>query len=58
MKKQDWRMLAIPIYAPLLATLILYFFLPESPRWLYAVGRADEVKSMLLRAAETNQVRF
>lgn len=53
---KDWRMLAVVIYAPLLAFVPVLWFLPESPRWLYAVGKTDEAKSMLIQAAATNKV--
>ena len=54
---KDWRMLAVPIYTPLLASLAVFWFLPESPRWLYAVGKTDEAKRMLLQAAAMNNGR-
>ena len=53
---KDWRMLAVPIYTPLLASLAVFWFMPESPRWLYAVGKTDKAKAMLLQAAAINNV--
>ncbi|KAJ5062217.1 general substrate transporter [Bipolaris maydis] len=45
----SWR---IPSYlqaAPAIIPMGFIFFLPESPRWLIANGRADEAKAMLVK---------
>jgi putative MFS transporter len=44
-----WRGTAMLGFAPLLVVVAIAWFAPESPRWLIAVGRADEAS----RAART-----
>ena len=38
----------------MLALIGLYFLVPESPRWLIAVGRIDEAKAIIQKGAEIN----
>lgn len=35
--------------------MFLWFFLPESPRWLIAAGRTKDAESVLSRAAKVNE---
>ncbi|GFS14262.1 organic cation transporter protein [Elysia marginata] len=51
---RDWvdLQLATSIYAVTL--LSLYWFLPESPRWLLTQGRVQEAKAVLEKVAEAN----
>lgn len=51
---RDWvnLQLATSIYAVLL--LSLYWFMPESPRWLITQGRVQEAKEVLEKVAEAN----
>ena len=43
--------------APLFLQLLLYFVLPESPRWLIATGRYKQAKETIEKAAKMNKVR-
>ncbi|KAL3277159.1 hypothetical protein HHI36_012511 [Cryptolaemus montrouzieri] len=51
---RDWRQLQLAISAPGFLFLFLYFVLPESPRWLLAMGKTDQVMEVLQRAARFN----
>ena len=54
---RDWKMLQIVVSAPLFLLLLLYFVLPESPRWLIATGRYKEAKKTIEKAAKMNGVK-
>ena len=56
MNIRDWKMLQIVVSAPLFLLLLLYFVLPESPRWLIATGRYKEAKELIEKAAKMNKV--
>jgi MFS family permease len=49
-----WRWLVAISSAPLLALMLLYPLLPESPYWLLATGRTPEVVALLQRIAHAN----
>uniref|UniRef100_UPI0037E7757D solute carrier family 22 member 13-like n=1 Tax=Semicossyphus pulcher TaxID=241346 RepID=UPI0037E7757D len=52
---RNWRILQIVLFSPLLLFLaILYWFLPESARWLMTQGRKEEARKQLERAARVN----
>ncbi|XP_023018832.2 organic cation transporter protein isoform X2 [Leptinotarsa decemlineata] len=51
---REWRHLQLAISLPGFLFLILWFVLPESPRWLLAMGRTDEVMKILEDAAKMN----
>ncbi|XP_017144514.1 organic cation transporter protein isoform X1 [Drosophila miranda] len=51
---RDWRILQLVISWPWLIMLGIWFWLPESPRWLLAQGRLDELCGLIERAAKTN----
>ncbi|EIE20417.1 MFS general substrate transporter [Coccomyxa subellipsoidea C-169] len=49
-----WRWLVAISSLPLLALLLLYPFLPESPYWLVASGRTADAQALLQRIAHAN----
>merc|ERR1719348_2023426 len=52
---RDWKLLTLVLSAPNLLLLVLWWLLPESPRWLIAKEKTGEVKKVLQKAAETNK---
>jgi len=51
---RDWRRLQLFVSAPMFLLLPLYWFIPESTRWLISKHRYEEAKQLILKAAETN----
>ncbi|CAJ1082090.1 solute carrier family 22 member 13-like [Xyrichtys novacula] len=52
---QDWRLLQLVLCSPVLPVLgFLYWYLPESARWLLTHGRKEEAQKVLERAARVN----
>lgn len=51
---RDWRQLQLAISLPGIFFLALWWVLPESPRWLLAMGRTQEVLAILQKAAHFN----
>ena len=53
---RNWKTLQISCSVPIFSLLLLYFVLPESPRWLIATGRYEEAKKTIEKAARWNKV--
>ncbi|XP_042372689.1 solute carrier family 22 member 13-like, partial [Plectropomus leopardus] len=52
----NWRILQLVLFSPLLLVLgILFWFLPESARWLMTHGRKEEAQKEIQRAARVNR---
>lgn len=51
---RDWRQLQVAISVPGFLFLASWWVLPESPRWLLAMGRTQEVMAILKTAAAFN----
>ncbi|PVI02833.1 general substrate transporter [Periconia macrospinosa] len=45
----SWRIPSLLQAAPALVPMATIFFLPESPRWLIANGKAEDAKAMLIK---------
>ena len=52
--ESNWRHLQLVISLPQVMLLFIYYFVPESPRWLIQQGRVEEALIILRRAAKTN----
>ncbi|KAL4716166.1 hypothetical protein ACJJTC_013943 [Scirpophaga incertulas] len=51
----NWRELQLALSIPGCMLLLLWFVLPESPRWLLSMGRVQEAKTILEKAAKFNK---
>ena len=52
---RDWRELMLYSSVPSLLSFLLYWLIPESPRWLLSMGRMEEAEAIVKTAAEFNQ---
>ena len=49
---RNWRSLQLFISLSGLPILLAYFFIPESPRWLYRKGKVDRANAVIKQIAE------
>lgn len=52
---RDWFDLQLVAYMPMIASLLVWFLVPESGRWLVAENRMDEAKEVVAKIAATNK---
>ena len=52
---RDWRTLQLFVHIPVLGLVLLWFVLPESPRWLMAAGKTLAAEKILAQAAKMNK---
>lgn len=53
---RDWHYLQFALTIPSVLLISYYWLVPESPRWLFAVGRVDEAAAQLEKAARSNNL--
>ncbi|CAG9562563.1 unnamed protein product [Danaus chrysippus] len=51
---RDWRKLQLTVSLPWLYVAVIYFVLPESPRWLITTGQKDKAVEVLSSIAKRN----
>lgn len=55
---RDWHYLQFALSIPSIILISYYWIIPESPRWLFTVGRIKEASSQLENAARVNNLPF
>ncbi|XP_024121231.1 solute carrier family 22 member 5 isoform X2 [Oryzias melastigma] len=53
---RDWRSLLLGLTVPGVLCAPLWWFIPESPRWLLSQGKEEEAEAIIRKAAEINNV--
>ncbi|XP_003782259.1 solute carrier family 22 member 5 [Otolemur garnettii] len=53
---RDWRMLLLALTVPGVLCVALWWFIPESPRWLISQGQFKEAEVIIRRAAKMNGI--
>lgn len=54
---RDWQTLQFALSIPSIILLSYFWLIPESPRWLFTVGRVDEAITILEKAAKCNNLK-
>eukprot|EP00397_Hematodinium_sp_SG-2012_P009158 GEMP01009233.1.p1 GENE.GEMP01009233.1~~GEMP01009233.1.p1 ORF type:complete len:607 (+),score=79.28 GEMP01009233.1:212-2032(+) len=55
---RDWIYLSLMLYIPVVFAIAVYWFVPESPRWLLAVGRTKQARRVIEKAARMNGTTY
>ncbi|XP_055980824.1 solute carrier family 22 member 4 [Sorex fumeus] len=53
---RDWRMLLLALTVPGVLCVPLWWFIPESPRWLISQRRFTEAEDIIQKAAKMNKI--
>ncbi|KAF6082970.1 solute carrier family 22 member 4 [Phyllostomus discolor] len=53
---RDWRMLLLALTVPGVLCVPLWWFIPESPRWLISQRRFGEAEAIIQKAAKMNNI--
>lgn len=53
---RDWHYLQFALSIPSVVLISYYWLVPESPRWLFTVGRVKEASTQLEKAARINKL--
>ncbi|XP_068187678.1 organic cation/carnitine transporter 2-like [Antennarius striatus] len=53
---RDWKSLLLVVSFPGLFIIPIWWFIPESPRWLHSMGKVEEAEAIIRKMAEFNKV--
>lgn len=57
-QERRWRRLNLFIAAPSLVAIVFFWALPESPRWLLAIGHKEKAECIMRKIAKYNRTSF